>query len=117
VELKFSLFYRESELTPRQAERDFLRQVKLPQAVGLGDDAHPGDVVRMRVLVNDQGQVVDMDLPLTGRAQFEAARETVQGWTFRPAHWGSLPIASYLDVDVPVSTPSIAQTAANPGGR
>ncbi len=71
----------------------------------------------MRVLVNDQGQVVDMDLPATGQAQFEAARETLQSWTFRPAHWGSLPIASYLDVDVPVSAPSIAPTAANPGGR
>jgi hypothetical protein len=71
----------------------------------------------MRLLVNDQGQVVDMDVPPTGRAQFAAARETLQGWTFRPAHWGSLPIASYLDVDVPVSAPSIARAAASSGGR
>jgi hypothetical protein len=67
--------------------------------------------------VNDQGQVVDMDITPTGRAEFEAARETLQGWTFRPARWGALPIASYLDLDVPVSPPSIARGATSSGGR
>jgi TonB family protein len=117
VELKFSLHYRGTDLTPRQAERDFLRQVKPPQAVQPGEDAHPGDVVHMRLLVNDQGQVVDMDVSPMGKAQFEAACETLRGWTFRPAHWGALPIASYLELDVPVGAPSIARAAANSGSR
>jgi hypothetical protein len=117
VELKFSLIYRETELTPSQAERDFLRQVKPPQPVRPGEDAPSGDVVHMRLLVNDQGQVVDMDVAPTGPAQLEAARGTLQGWTFRPAHWGSLPIASYLDVDIPVSAPTIAGAATSSGGR
>jgi TonB family protein len=119
VEVKFILFYREMEmdLTPKQAEQDFLRQVKPPQVVRAKADAPPKDVVHMRLLVNDQGEVVDREVLPTDSAQFEAARETLQGWTFRPAHWGTLPIASYLDVDVPVSTPSIVRAATNSGGR
>ena len=117
VELKFALNSRGLDLTPQQAERDFLRQVKPPQVVRAPEDAGRGDVVHMRLLVNDQGQVVDMDVTLTGRAEFEAARETLQGWTFRPARWGALPIASYLELDVPVSPPSIARGATSSGGR
>jgi hypothetical protein len=72
----------------------------------------------MRLLVNDQGKVVDRGVWHTGKAQFEAACETLRGWTFRPAHWGNLPIASYLDVYVPASAPSLARAAANSdGGR
>jgi hypothetical protein len=41
----------------------------------------------------------------------------LRGWTIRPAHWGSLPIPSYLEVDVPVSESSIAQATGSPGGR
>jgi TonB family protein len=116
VELKFSLQHSMTDLTPRQAERDFLRQVKPPQVVR-PEDAHRGDVVHMRLLVNDQGQVVDMEVPSMGKAQFEAACETLRGWTFHPAHWGTLPIASYLEVDVPISAPSITRAAANSAGR
>lgn len=111
VEMKFALQYRQIDLTPRQAERDFLRQVKPPQVVRTVEDAHREDVVHMRLLVNDQGEVVDREVSPTGKAQVEAARETLQGWTFRPAHWGTLPIASYLEVDVPVSAPSIVRAA------
>jgi TonB family protein len=111
VEMKFTLFYRGTNLTPRQAERDFLRQVKPPQVMHREEAAPPQDVVHLRLLVNDQGEVVDSEVSPTGKAQFEAARETLQGWTFRPAHWGTLPIASYLEVDVPVSAPSIVRAA------
>ncbi len=119
VSVKFSLYNRgtDAALTARQAEKDFLRQVKPAQVVRPPEDAHPGDVVHMRLLVNDQGQVVDSDVPSTVNAHSEAARETLRGWTFRPAYWGNLPIASYLDVDVPVSAPSIARAAANSGSR
>ena len=69
----------------------------------------------MRLLVDDQGKVVDMDAAPTDPVRDGAARETLQGWTFRPAHWGSLPIAAYLDVDIPLSAPSIVRAAANSG--
>ena len=117
VELKFSLEYRESNLTPQQAERDFLRQIKPPQVMRSEEGVTPEDVVHMRLLVNDQGEVDDMQISPMGKGQFDAARETLRGWTFRPAHWGNLPIASYLDVDVPVSVPSLARANADSGGH
>jgi TonB family protein len=119
VRLKFSLRNRgaEAELTPRRAEQDFLRQVKPPQVVRTPDDAPAGDLVHMRVLVNDQGQVVDSQISAPGKGQVEAARETLRGWTFRPAHWGNLPIASYLEVDVPANTTSVARAATNSDRR
>jgi len=100
-------------LPPLQAERDFLRQVKPPQAVRTPEGPPSQDVVHMRLLVNDQGEVDDIEVSPIGEPEFEAARETVQGWTFRPAHWGNLPVASYFDVEVPVSAPSISRAAAN----
>lgn len=115
VRLKFTLLRRAEDVTPQQAERDFERQVKPPQMNRPPDDAHPKKMVHMRLLVNDQGQVLEA-LPL-GSALFEAACETLRGWTFRPAHWGSLPIASYLIVDVPVSAPSVTRAAANSASR
>ena len=117
VRLKFTLLRRAEDLTPQQAERDFERQVKPSQINRPPDDAHPEEMVHMHLLVNDQGQVVDSDASRSGSALFEAARETLRGWTFRPAHWGSLPIASYLIVDVPVSAPSVTRAAANSGSR
>ena len=117
VEVRFVLDFRKAVLTPQQALRDFVRQIKPPQVVRTGEDAPSEDVVHMRLLVNDQGEVDDLEISPMGRARFEAAREILRGWTFRPAHWGTLPIASYLDVDVPVGAPSVVRTAANSGSR
>jgi len=117
VKIKFTLNYHGINLTPRQAELDFLRQVKPPQVVQHPEDAPSEDVVHMRLLVNDQGQVVDKEISHTGQAQFAAAREILRRWTFHPAQWGSLPIAAYLDVDVPVSASSLARAVAESGSR
>ncbi|HXW16648.1 MAG TPA: energy transducer TonB [Terriglobia bacterium] len=112
VNLKFTLGNLGTDLTPQQAEHDFLRQVKPPQMEQPPQAAPSREVVHMRLLVNDQGQVVDRDVPPVDDAQFEAACETLRSWTFRPAHWGNLPIASYFDVDVPVSAPPLVGAAA-----
>ena len=117
VKLKFSLHSRGVALTSQQAERDFERQVKPPQIVPPAHTAQTDGVVRMRLLVNDQGQVVDTDAPHLDKAQSRAVSENLRAWTFHPAHWGTLPIASYLSVDVPVGPSSVAQAAANHDAR
>ncbi len=117
VSLKFTLGNVGTDLSPKQAEHDFLRQVKPPQMKRPPQAAPPKEVVHMRLLVNDRGQVVDSDVPPVDSAQYEAACETLQGWTFRPAHWGNLPIASYFEVDVPVSVPTLVGAAAISGIR
>lgn len=115
VKLKFVLRPQGKDPFPQRAEQDFMRQVTPPQPVRPPNDSPPGEVVHMRLLVNEKGQVVDMEVPPAVRARFGASCEPLRGWTFRPALWGNIPIASYLDVDVPVSTPSLAGTDATSG--
>ena len=113
VRVRFNLKTRGTELTARQAERDFLRQVKPALAIRPPGEIAERNSVHVRLLVNNQGQIVDMGTSPTDKARFETAREILQGWTFRPARWGTLPIASYLEVDVPVGTPCVARAAAD----
>jgi TonB family protein len=117
VRLKFSIHHPGVQLSPQQAERDFDRQVKPPQIVPPAHGMQTDGVVRMRLLVNDQGQVVDTDATRLDTAQSKAVSENLRGWTFHPAHWGTLPIASYLNVDIPVGPPSVARAAANTDRR
>ena len=117
VRLKFSLHHPGVQLSAQQAERDFARQVKPPQIVPPARGGQSDGMVHMRLLVNDQGQVVDTDAARLERAQVDAVSASLRGWIFHPAHWGTLPIASYLDIDVPVNPPSVAQAAANPDAR
>jgi len=112
VKIKFNLAYVKADLAPPQAERDFLRQVKPPQAVRPPDETPSEEVVHLRLLVDDQGHVDDIEASPREGQRFDAAREILQGWTFRPAQWGSLPVASYLDVAVPVSAPPMRRAAA-----
>jgi TonB family protein len=117
VRFKFSLRRQRTQLMPPQAELDFQRQVKPPQISIRTKSAQPAEVVRMRLLVNDQGQVVDTDADRLDRAHLKAAFENMRGWTFHPAHWGTLPIASYVIVDVPLGSPPADWAAASPDPR
>ena len=112
VRVRFSLRHPGVSLTPHQAEQDFQRQVKPPQSENPAMEKLPEGVVHMHLLVNDQGQVVDRDADPKDKAQFEAACENLRGWTFQPARWGSMPIASYLNVDVPVGAPAVTRAAS-----
>ncbi len=113
VKLKFSLHRQQIELTPRQAEQDFQRQVKPPQIESPANETQPAEVVHMRLLVNDQGQVIDTDASRLDNAHFKAVSEELRAWTFHPAHWGTMPIAAYLNVDVPVGALFADRTARN----
>lgn len=117
VELKFALRMHRTDLPATQAESDLSRQIKPPEVIGRPADPPPTNVVHMRLLLNDQGQVIDSESPPGTASDLEAARKTLQGWTFRPAHWGSLPIPWYLEVDVPIGEPSAERAAADPGLR
>jgi hypothetical protein len=103
-------------LTAREAERDFLRQVKPAQRVRPVEGRSVGQVLHARLLVNSQGKVVDWEASCLSRAQAEAASQSILGWTFRPAHWGSLPVASYVNVEVPLSSASLERTSSNSVG-
>lgn len=91
-----------SDPRPSEAERDLDRQIKPPEVAGQPADSSPDTSVRLRLLLDDRGQMIDSGPLPSSRGDLQAAYEEVQGWTFRPAHWGNVPIPSYLDVDVPV---------------
>jgi hypothetical protein len=61
--------------------------------------------------------VIDAESVPGAGTNLEAAEKSLKGWTFRPAHWGSLPIPWYLDVDIPVGTAATARAGTDPGGR
>ncbi|HEV2495669.1 MAG TPA: TonB family protein [Terriglobia bacterium] len=102
VDVRFSLHPHSLEQLPPAPERDLDREVKPPALLAeMPEDTPPGSV-HMRVLVGDKGRVLDSQ-PLSGPASgFEAAREKVEHWTFRPARWGNHAVPWYMEIDVPV---------------
>ncbi len=112
VRMKFSLHHAQTELTPQQAERDFERQVRPPHLVQPLNQAQWGELVHLRLLVNDQGRVIDVDVAHLDSSQLEWVLANMRDWTFHPAYWGTLPIAAYLTVDVPVASPPASPVAA-----
>src|SRR5579862_3807595 len=113
VKLKFSLHRQGISLTTRQAELDFQRTVKPPQLITTVGKTPEGMVVHMRLLVNELGEVVDSDCSRLAKAQLEAVNESLRNWTFHPAYWGTLPIAAYISIDVPLDASQAVRTAVN----
>jgi TonB family protein len=117
VNVNFTLRTRKVELLPRQPETDLNRQVKPPQTVSRPSEDPGASSVRLRLLINEQGQVVDAE-PLKGpAAALDAARKSISHWTFRPAQWGTLPVPWYVDVDVPVTDPAVREALSEPAAR
>lgn len=116
VEMNFTLHTKKPEQLPVKAEQDLDRQVHPPQVIARPAGNTPTASVRMRVLVSDEGQAMDVK-PLGGVSwRTEMARRDVEQWTFRPAYWGTLAVPWYLDVDVPVSDDLLPSAARGPGG-
>jgi hypothetical protein len=116
VNMNFTLRPRKNDLLPPKAETDLSRQVKPPEILNRPPDPPTNASVRLRVLLNEQGQVIDVR-PLRGpSAVFEVARKTVEQWSFRPARWGTLRVPWYLEVEVPVSD-SLSQNSDDAGGQ
>jgi len=117
VNLNFSLRAKKGDQLPVQPEADLSRQVKPPAVLTQPVDPASTSSVHIRVLLNDEGQVIDTQ-PLKGPpSQFEEAKKAVEQWTFLPARWGSLRLPWYFEVDVPVADLTVHSAAADPGGR
>jgi TonB family protein len=103
IAFNFALRMGAMDLTPEQAEADFRRQVKPPQILESPAPATPSDAsVRVRLLVNAEGKVIDWAILRGLPPQIKRALNTLERWRFRPAHWGALSVPWYLDVDIPV---------------
>ena len=118
VELNYTLRYQALELRPAQAERDLSRQIVPPEVLQRpAETSFLKRLMHIRLLLNDQGQVIDSEPSLEGLSDFAAAQNTLQDWSFRPARWGTLPIPWYLDIDVPINGANLAAPAGGPEKR
>jgi len=117
VDVNFSLLTKKMDLVPFQAESDFRRQVRPPEVLTRpGETASSDPSVRVRLLVNAEGKVIDSGILNGVPSQFEAARKSIERWSFRPARWGTLSVPWYLDVDVPVYNSPAQEDAPSPSG-
>lgn len=100
---------------PKDPQGDLERQIHPPEIVTRPHSDLPGAEVRIRVLVDSKGKVLDA-APLEGTTtEVELARKSLRRWKFRPAHWGALAVPWYLIVRVPVeqAPASLTDQAAN----
>jgi TonB family protein len=117
VDIIFSLRIKRIDLAPLQAESDFRRQVKPPEVLTRPGEAVSADPsVRVRLLLNAEGKVIDSGILRGVPSQFEGARKSIERWSFRPARWGTLSVPWYLDVDVPVYNSPAQADAPSPSG-
>jgi outer membrane biosynthesis protein TonB len=118
VDVNFTLRTRKMDLVPAQAESDFRRQVKPPEVLARPEKtASTEPSVRLRLLVNAEGKVIDAEILNGVPSLFEGARKSIEGWSFRPARWGALSVPWYLDVDVPVYNAPSQPGTRSPSGR
>ncbi len=104
VRVNFALRIWKIASLPSHPARDFARQVKPPQVVRAPTRAAPGQSVRMRVLVGKNGRVLDAEPIVRVDDQASAAHASLRNWKFLPAHWGTLAIPWYVEVNVPVAS-------------
>ncbi len=113
VDVNFALKARKIRDFPLEPELDLKRQVQPPAILG-GPPGSSAASVRLRVLVSDEGKAIDSQT-IGGLANcWEAARDKVKNWNFRPAYYGNLAVPWYLEVDVPVENPELPRGAYDP---
>ncbi len=115
VDVNFALLSPKFQRFPPQAEEFLARGVQPPRVPSTATPAAgEAAVVRLRVLIDKKGRVVDSTLLSGTAAQFEAAKKIVTRWKFQPARWGNLNVPWYSDVDVPLREPPFSSGARLP---
>ncbi len=103
IDVDFSLLSRNIQHLPPQPEKFLEDRVQPPQILSQPSSKQAKTVVRMRVLVNDKGRVVDSTLLSGTPAEFETAKRVVRLWKFKPAKWGNINVPWYFSVEVPLA--------------
>lgn len=114
VKFVFDLRRGTSDRFPANPEQDLEQRVTVPQLAPNPDPASTPSV-RLRVLVSDEGRVMDSTLVSGSSSLLESAQENVAQWRFEPARWGNLAVPWYLDVNVPVGAAYHAQASVAVG--
>ncbi len=102
VSIRFALHPKVLTDLPPSAERDLEARVEPPKIADQPADPPSDTHVRLRILVDSEGHALDTQRISGSETDARAAEQEITQWRFLPAHWGSLPVPWYLDVDVPV---------------
>jgi len=99
VDVNFALRNTKVNQLPPQPEQDLSRQIRPPEMLKQPPVHSP--LMRVRVLVSDEGEALDVN-PVAGSPfQYATALKFVEHCQFQPARWGPLAVPWYLNVDVP----------------
>jgi len=114
VKVVFDLNRKEHAEFPTSPERDLEQQVKLPEVLIQPTDRPGSSSLRLRVLVGEDGRVIDSTLLSGPVALLAAAQNDLAQWKFQPARWGNLAIPWYLEVTVPTQHGAQSQALVAP---
>jgi TonB family protein len=114
VKVAFDLNQREHTEFPTTPERDLEQRIKLPEVVEQPADPPGSSPVRLRVLVGEDGRVIDSTLVSGSVALLAAAQTNLTQWKFQPARWGNMTIPWYLEVTVPAESSVRPEALAQP---
>lgn len=103
VNVKFSLHSQTATDLPLDAEEFLNQQVHPPQVLKRPPESAGAEQVRLRVLVDSDGKVLDSTPVGATAPRVEAARRNVRRWKFRSARWGTIAIPWYVRVEVPAA--------------
>jgi TonB family protein len=99
VEVNFTLRHLQLDKLPPEPLKDLNRSVRPPQV--LSKPSSQSHLVHLRVLVDEDGQVIDVS-PIEGfPSNYSAAMKMAEHFRFEPARWGSLTVPWYLEVECP----------------
>ena len=96
--------------TPSRAEKDLISRVTPPFLVSprypgvnkTSDIVKNTRLIRVRVLLDKTGKIVDGRIVGTAIRNQSAILERIAHWKFSPAKFGTLPVPWYLEIDVPL---------------
>jgi TonB family protein len=106
VDVNFALAARDitEERFPSQPDKFLERAVHPPKIISQSGIKSADESVRLRVLLNKRGRVMDATLVSGPQQRLQAACRAIAHWKFQPARWGNLNVPWYLNVDVPVKS-------------
>jgi TonB family protein len=103
VNVNFRLSSHQLQRFPARAEEDLARSVRPPVLVSRLSSVLGAVPVRLRVLVDDAGRVMDTSCVSTAPPdQLDAAQKVARKFRFQPARWGNMQVPWYADVEVPL---------------
>lgn len=96
---------------PQDANDYLKKQVRPPEVISHPQQDQSPVGIRMRVLVDSEGRVMDAVPSQAGGPGIGMARKSLESWKFRPARWGAIAVPWYVTVTVPLPYEALDQTA------